>query len=468
MKILPLLWQKNFIPQKQVVQNQTDYGQYKTSLVKNPPNDTFVKTVSFTAKDADSPEKVQASRAPLEKLYKHHLTCLCCGREMIDPKEIKKLENSGIFKCNAPEAIEILQKYEGNMHSVEKEVFGILKEQAKLYPDLNFQQILSLIKENHEKPLIAAQFGIFKMIEKASENINPELKKEIRELIEQEKELILQGNNQFRRKKFVNKFEEILSGRKNSATKEHLIRLANKLPTAYEDKNAFIVKYSSYPADAIAIRLLSYSMCTIEHVTPKNPKTTKGENHIFNYIPECMRCNSFRQDRPMVQQLEEHPEMFYNAQVLMDRLIDFANKEKLSKWYIVKIQSRVKQESDGLLNLNIDNLDMTRKMRREYENLQEDPTLSPVDEEMAELRSIYRPDSNTEQNDLTQQEKSNNQCSIQESTFKNYKITKKNNTQQTENDTSTKKKTNKERKKEQLKKLHMAKYGNKKEETKRR
>lgn len=458
MKILPLVWNVNLGRQQRPVNNHTDYSQQRLSLLKNPQNDVFERSsISFKG---ERPEDVPASRAPLEKLYKYHLTCLCCGREMIEPEEIQKLANSGVLRCDAPEAIEILNKYEGNMHSVEKEVFGILKENAKKYPDLNFQQILTLIKDEHEKPLIATQFGIFKMIEKASENINPELRKEIKELIEEEKQLILEGNNQFRRKRFVNKFEQILSGRKNSATKEHLIRLANKLPTAYEDKNAFIVKYSTKPADAIGIRLLSYSMCTIEHVRPKNPKTTNGENHLFNYIPECMRCNSFRQDRPMIQQLEEHPEMFFNAQRLMNRLVDFANRGKLSKWYIVKIQDRVKQESEGLLDLNIDSLNMSRKMRREYAKLQEDPVEPKftVDDEMAELRAIYRPKTTADTTAETLDETNNK--------IYNKKRTSKNKNKNTED--TPKKKTNKELKREQIKKLHQAKYGNKKPETRRR
>ena len=458
MKILPLVWNVNLGRQQRPVNNHTDYSQQRLSLLKNPQNDVFERSsISFKG---ERPEDVPASRAPLEKLYKYHLTCLCCGREMIEPEEIQKLANSGVLRCDAPEAIEILNKYEGNMHSVEKEVFGILKEKAKKYPDLNFQQILTLIKDEHEKPLIATQFGIFKMIEKASENINPELRKEIKELIEEEKQLILEGNNQFRRKRFVNKFEQILSGRKNSATKEHLIRLANKLPTAYEDKNAFIVKYSTKPADAIGIRLLSYSMCTIEHVRPKNPKTTNGENHLFNYIPECMRCNSFRQDRPMIQQLEEHPEMFFNAQRLMNRLVDFANRGKLSKWYIVKIQDRVKQESEGLLDLNIDSLNMSRKMRREYAKLQEDPVEPKftVDDEMEELRAIYRPKTTADTTAETLDETNNK--------IYNKKRTSKNKNKNTED--TPKKKTNKELKREQIKKLHQAKYGNKKPETRRR
>ena len=457
MKILPLLWNMSSNRTQQSVNNrQHDYSQQRPSLLNTPLNDVFEKSITFTS---ERPEDVSPSRAPLEKLYKYHLTCLCCGREMIEPNEIKKLANSGCLRCNAPQAVEILQKYEGNMHSVEKEVFGILKEYSKKYPDLNFQQILTLIKDDHEKPLIATQFGIFKMIEKASEHINQELRKEIKQLIEEEKTLILEGNNQFRRKRFVNKFEQILSGGKNSATKEHLIRLANKLPTAYEDKNAFIVKYSTKTAEAIGIRLLSYSMCTIEHVRPKNPKTSKGENHLFNYIPECMRCNSFRQDRPMIQQLEEHPEMFFNAQLLMNRLVDFANRDKLSKWYIVKIQDRVKQESEGLLNLNIDELNMSMRMRREYAKLQEDPVEPKytVDDEMAELRAIY------------EQKHQPEQTAKEESKQTTPKKRFSRNKQTTTTLEETKKKTNKELKREQIKKLHQAKYGSKKRaETKRR
>ncbi len=358
MKILPLI--NNFIiPRVNISNNQYDYSEQRLSLLKHSEADTFQKSIPFSGRT----EVINPSRAPLEKLYKHNLTCLCCGRVMIDPKKINQLQESGVLKQNSEVALKYLEKYRNNMHSVEQEVFDILKEQSKLYPYLNIQQILNIIKPEYEKPLILTQFGIFKMIQKACENMDPKIKREVDDLIEEEKQLILAGNNQFRRKRFVRKFEQIFDDSSNSAVKEHLIRLANKLPTAYEDKNAFIIKYSSYPSEAIGIRLLSYSMCTIEHVLPKN---RNGENHIFNYIPECMRCNSFRQDRRMIQQLEEHPEMFSNAQILLDRLIDFANKGKLSKLYIINIQKRVKEESEGLLDLDISKLTVSEKIRRQY------------------------------------------------------------------------------------------------------
>lgn len=372
--------------------NPMDYSQYRLPVLNVLNKDT----VSFTrAKDA---EDVNPSRKQLEDLYKYGLSCFCCGRTMIPPEEINKLKNSHVLNTKAPQAIKILEKYRNSMHSVERDVFDILKEEAEKHPDYNFKDILQSIKDTHEKKLIKTQFGIFKLIDYSSININPEQRKQIKDLITTEKEKILQGDNKFRRKYFVNQFKEIFANSKNTATKEHLIRLANKLPTSYEDKSAFIVKYSSRNAEDIAIRLLSYSMCTIEHVTPQNKE---GENHLFNYIPECMRCNSFRQDRPMVQQLEEHPEMFHNAQTLIDRLIDFANKGQLSRWYIVKIQSRVYKESDKILNLDISRLNMNSKMRKEYEKLE-------IDSDEAEqnlLKKLQKQAQTKEQVKLTKKER---------------------------------------------------------------
>lgn len=337
--------------------NHTDYSQYRMPVLTGLQKDM----VCFKS---NKPEDVNPSRKPLENLYQYGLSCFCCGRTMIPPDEINSLKNSHILNTKAPQAVKILEKYRNSMHAVERDVFDTLKEESQKHPDYDFRQILQTLRPEHEAKLIKTQFGIFKLIEAASANINPEQKKQIKELIQSEKEKILQGDNKFRRKYFVNQFKEIFKDSKNTATKEHLIRIANKLPTSYENKSAFIVKYSNRNAEDIGIRLLSYSMCTIEHVTPQNKD---GENHLFNYIPECMRCNSFRQDRPMIQQLEEHPEMFYNAQTLIDRLIDFANDGKLNKWYIVKIASRVSKESDNMLNLDISRLNMNSKMRRTLE-----------------------------------------------------------------------------------------------------
>jgi hypothetical protein len=340
---------------------QFDYSKKQPSFTSK--RDVFIK----------GEEKLASSlrtRRPLEKLYEYDPPCFCCGRKMINPLEIQRLRTHKTLQCKAPVAIKVLSKYKDKMHSVEKEVFEILEGEAKKYPDMDFKQILQNIKPEHEAKLVTTQLGIFKLIEKASEHIKLDSRNQIKDLLQTETAKIIVGDNNFRRKYFVNKFEKIFENSKNTATKEHLIRLATKLPTSYEDKNAFIVKYSARSAEDIGLRLLNFSMDTIEHV---RPKAKGGENHLFNYVPECMRCNSFRQDRPMRQQLEEHPEMFYNAQKLIDWLIDYANKGKLSKWYIINVKQRVFEETDGLLNLDISNLQMNSAMKDEYKKMDIEP-----------------------------------------------------------------------------------------------
>jgi len=336
------------------------YMPYRYSFQAN--KDVFIKS------NDKNPESVNPSRKVFDTLPQNKLTCACCGRVMIPPSEIEDLRKNHTLDCSAMEAIGVLQKYENNLHAVEKEIFQIFKKETKQNPNLNFKEILNKLKVPAEIKLTQTQFGIFTLIEKASENIDEEKKKQIKELIETEKVKIKNGNNEFRRKHFVVKFEQIFADAEDSETKEHLIRLAKKLPTAYDDKNAFIVKYASRSPEEIGIRLLSYSMRTIEHVKPKNKN---GENHIFNYIPECMRCNSFRQDRPMIQQLEEYPEMFANSQKLMDTMVDFANHGRISKWYIIKIQEKLFDESDHVLKLDISRLNMTPKMKKDYIKLME-------------------------------------------------------------------------------------------------
>lgn len=347
--------------------NQYDYSvQYSTVLKQQPKYDTFslsnkTAALNFTGKQE------QVSREPLTKLYKEHLNCLCCGREMIDPKVISEMEEKHVFRCSTAEAIEILQPYEHNMHTVEKGVFNLLKKQAEINPEKTIKEHILELKKTHELPLIQKQVGIFKLIDKYAEKIKPELHKEIRAYLLESFETIKKGDNNFSRIRFINKLDSILQNYPNTANKEKLIRLAAKLPTAYDDVDAFIVKYANpkYKSEQIAIRLLSYSMATIEHIHPQDSSDVKGPNHLHNYVPECMRCNSFRSNQPMTYQLEDYPEMFINAQNLFDRLIDFANNGKLSKLYIIKLYKALYHESEGVLDLDFSKLKMNKELTKE-------------------------------------------------------------------------------------------------------
>ena len=380
--------------------NNNNYVNNKTQnrlqLTQQP--DTFSRTQpqispSFTAKEE------QISREPLTKLYKEGLDCICCGRKMIDPKIIESMKKNHVFRCSTQDAINMLEPYENNMHAVEKEVFNLIKEQAEIYPDRSIKEHIIELKKTHELPLIQKQVGIFKLIDKYAEKIKPELHKEIREYLLESFDLIKENGNEFSRIRFINNLEKILANYPNTANKERLIRIAGKLPTAYDDKDAFIVKYSKpkYDSESIAIRLLSYSMATIEHIHPQNPdriieetknaNIPKGANHLYNYVPECMRCNSFKSNKPMVYQIEDYPEMFINAQKAFDRYIDFANEGKLSKKYVINLYKALRQESEGVLDLDYSRLKLNRDLIKELNK----PFTYPVNPNTAEAMNTPEP-----------------------------------------------------------------------------
>lgn len=349
-----------------VKNNQSETAQNPQGfLTLSQPADEFCKSKnvtppSFTAKIRED----QISRDPLVKLYEEGLPCFCCGRKMIPPRVIEEMRTSHVFRCTAPEAIEILSQYEDKMHTNEKKVFNILKEEVEKDPSKSIKEHLLELKKTHELPLIQKQAGIFKLIDKFAEKIKPELHQEIRDYLLTSFETIKNNGNEFSRVRFIKQLEKILENYPNTQNKEKLIRIAGKLPTAYDDVDAFIVKYSKpqYNSENIALRLLSYSMATVDHI---HPKSKNGANHLYNYVPECMRCNSFRSDKPMIYQLEDYPEMFVNSQKLYDKLIGFANKGKLSKNYIVNLYKGIKQESEGVLQLDYSKLEMSKSLERE-------------------------------------------------------------------------------------------------------
>ena len=123
---------------------------------------------------------------------------------------IEDMRENHVFRCPTKDAIKILEKYENNMHTVEKSVFNLLKEQNNLYPDRSIQQHLIELKKTHEIKLIQKQVGIFKLIDKYAEKIKPELHDEIRTYLLDSFNTIKENGSDFSRIKFIKGLENIL------------------------------------------------------------------------------------------------------------------------------------------------------------------------------------------------------------------------------------------------------------------
>lgn len=280
---------------------------------------------------------------------------------MIDPSEISRLEEEGIFKCNSEKAIKILSKYEYNMHDNDKKVFELLKKKSYSYPDKNFKEILQIIKPEHEKLLMSKQLGMLRLIDNKTKFLERETRHELLAFLADEKEKIYQGDHFFKRQRFITKLDEILKKNNDVDVRIEVLKIAEKLPAAYDDPDAFIVKYADTRADAIALRLLTFSSGTVEHLMPDS---LGGKDNGVNYALECMECNNSRGDKNFNDLLAKNPQMFANAQKQIDKLIKFANRGILDKKYIIHLKNALSQVSDNVLLVDTNELKLDPALKK--------------------------------------------------------------------------------------------------------
>lgn len=344
-------------------------GKFKTSnsrCNRQDDNDKFTHSRDYNKQNnvnkSSRPDKIKPIKEnKITDLFKYSIPCLCCGKIMIDPSEISRLEEEGIFKCNSEKAVKILSKYEYNMHDNDKKVFELLKKKSYSYPDKNFKEILQIIKPEHEKLLMSKQLGMLRLIDNKTKFLERETRHELLAFLADEKEKIYKGDHLFKRQRFITKLDEILKKNSDVDVRIEVLKIAEKLPAACDDIDAFIVKYADTRADAIALRLLTFSSGTVEHLMPNS---LGGKDNGVNYALECMECNNSRGDKNFNDLLAKNPQMFANAQKQIDKLIKFANRGILDKKYIIHLKNALSQVSDNVLLVDTNELKLDPALKK--------------------------------------------------------------------------------------------------------
>ena len=117
-----------------------------------------------------------------------------------------------------------------------------------------------------------------------------------------------------------------------------------------------IVKYAkrnykgANPDQKIALRMLSNSLATIEHIRPQK---LKGGNSPDNLALECACDNNRRNHSSIIEQILQNPAMMINYQRYMDRLSELHLQGVLEKAYITQTNKSYKDESGGLLKSDL-------------------------------------------------------------------------------------------------------------------
>ncbi len=327
--------------------NRNDYSQYRGPVLTG--NDTF----SFTGGSL----KNLTGKKAITSLASLDVPCFCCGRKLIDKAEIDKLEAAGIFKEKSGVILKHLDKYQSFMHPIEKKIFNLLKQLNKKYPQKTLSQLLQSQTGTIEASLIKKQSKVFGQVyEYCKKHLDADKLEKFTEIInESYREIYKQvPDTTFSRKKFIGltyKNIQDLSRRHQ----KNLIKIAEKLPSSEDETDAFIMKYSRKKSREIAIRLISKSIGTVEHI---KPKAEGGADSIYNYALECGFDNWARGNAPMFTLIKDHPDMPQNAQKQADRIIELVNRKKcsLDYNYVLRYAEALKRATGGIIDIDTSKL----------------------------------------------------------------------------------------------------------------
>lgn len=342
MRITPLRFNKALSSYKK--NNHTDYSQYRYPVL----GDSFTFTGTNPA---------PLGRNAVSGLASLGVTCLCCGKKMIDVAEISRLDTSGVFKGQSKDILKALNKFKTYMKPLEKKVYNLLCSLEKEYPEKNLAQLLGTQKNNLEAKLINKQSVIFGNIyEYATKHLSAQKMDEIGEIIQNSYNEIYSNNPTtiFGRKRFIGLIYKYTRDIDPKHQKK-LLELAETLPSSKDQFEAFIIKYSRKNNRDIAMRLLERSVGTIEHI---KTRADGGADSIYNYALECAEDNWARGCSSMIEQIKKNPSMPQNAQKQINQIIKLINQKRtaLPARYIEEIKSGLYRASGGVIDLNISGL----------------------------------------------------------------------------------------------------------------
>lgn len=119
-----------------------------------------------------------------------------------------------------------------------------------------------------------------------------------------------------------------------------------KKPKTAQD---FIDKYHTYPPELIVRKLTEYSYMTVEHV---RPWTKEKDNTKYNLLYVCSNCNGKRGCKDLDVFVAQNPQVPSNIKTYFLKLLKlFPSKRSEISFYINKINQRLKEESNGKIDV---------------------------------------------------------------------------------------------------------------------
>lgn len=124
---------------------------------------------------------------------------------------------------------------------------------------------------------------------------------------------------------------------------EPIINIASKLPTSKSSVNAFIIEMSDRSDKDIAMRLVSESLGTVEHVVPESKG---GPDEAYNFIYATKSRNEERGNMPMKYFIRKYPDIPKYCQQYMNDVMKAGQSSQLRghEWYPYVIRETLREE----------------------------------------------------------------------------------------------------------------------------
>ncbi len=457
MKIFSITINKpQLMQRKNIENNQYDYSQNRLPVLTQLKTDTCSFTAKIPSITAPTMEDlinktkaVDVLRFNILRLAEYDIPCPVCGQLMLSVNKYNAFEEKILSTTDTDKLLAYIGEYKKYLHPIEKKMFSIFKEKHAQEPEKSLIQILRDMLPVAEPKIVHEQMGVLSNIGLLSRELPQELQQKVSVILQDTFSRILdpRKTSRFSRRVFIDKLETQLinyaqikeqfgtaelakyiniealpEAYSNSdiqgfiearggdfifdrhallqytpKTVQNIIEEATKLPTAYNNLNAFVVKYAkrnyhdAIPDQKIALRMLSNSLATIEHIEATK---LQGETKPANLALECACDNNRRGHSPILQQIIENPKMVINYPKYMKRLCEIHLMDKVEKSYISQQNNTFKRVSFGLLEADLNPIRVTKK----HKTKEKINTTSTTKEKQTKRKATTKPPKNSHTN----------------------------------------------------------------------
>ncbi len=267
--------------------NQIQFNIYKGKAYGN-------KKINF--KGFDCPQ----DSFEVKKLY--DVPCPVCNVVMIKGSQIDGFIQNAVDKTGQ-DLIDILEKYRKYYHENESKAVDDIIETAKKYENKNISELLEILAQEKLYPYKKQQVKILKNIKNKIEKAK-EPKSELLFFIDKQIELIYHDKfKTFKKESFRSGLITLLKDFSDKKRKERILLTLGKLRNIPQNLR-FIDKNYKKDQKEILLNLVLPSKITLEHI---KPRSKGGKDNTANYLAQCSKCNSQRENRAFRYWVQKNP-----------------------------------------------------------------------------------------------------------------------------------------------------------------